>query len=378
MGWQDKVIKGGEQVILQPRILIYSPPGVGKSTFASKLPKPIFIDLDKGIDELRVDRIPGPATWEETLSLIRELAADPGPYKSLVLDTVDPLEELAVDHVLRQAHKESLSDFSFGAGYSAVGQEWRLLLAELDIARKHGMLVALLSHAIIRQAQDAVIGAFDQYTSALGKRSWQLTSRWVDLVGFASFESALIEKKGDNARVIVTGDRFLHTTRGSGFEAKNRYSLPVKLPLAWSAVEAGIARHRQSADAVKEKILKLATGTALEAKAKSYLLQAGDDLNMLIEIEDQLVKAIQNPLPAVIPASATATAPVAAQQESGAAEVARRVELLARGTPFEEKAAGYLREANGNVPMLLEIEKVLVSRLSEMKQAAATAPETAS
>src|SRR5271155_3458094 len=146
MTWNQQVIKGGEQKILQPRILIYAGAGVGKSTWGSKPPKPVFIDYDHGVDDVNVDRIPGPKTWPESIALIPAVAADPMGYKSLVIDTVDPLEEQAVEHVLKIASKKNLGDFDFGAGYNAVAMEWKLLLAEFDIARKNGLLVCLLGH----------------------------------------------------------------------------------------------------------------------------------------------------------------------------------------------------------------------------------------
>src|SRR5271154_6055979 len=132
MSWNEQVIKGGEQQILQPRIVLYAPAGVGKSTFGSKLPRPIFVDLDRGIDDVNVDRVPAPKSWTLALALIRSIAAEPGEYKSLVIDTVDPLEEMAIDHVLQLGGKKSLNDFDYGAGYTAVSSEWKLLLSELD------------------------------------------------------------------------------------------------------------------------------------------------------------------------------------------------------------------------------------------------------
>ena len=33
-----------------PRVLIYSDPGVGKSSFAATAPKPVFIPLEDGLD----------------------------------------------------------------------------------------------------------------------------------------------------------------------------------------------------------------------------------------------------------------------------------------------------------------------------------------
>jgi AAA domain len=419
-GWAEQVIKGGEQKILQPRIVLYAPAGVGKSTFGSTLSKPIFLDFDRGIDDLNVDRIPGPKNWSGALAIVRAIAADPRDYKSLVIDTVDPLEEMAIDHVLQIGGKKSLNDFDYGAGYNAVSSEWKLLLAELDTARKNGMLVCLLGHAIVRQAQDPQLGSFDQFTSQLGKKSWALTTRWADLVGFAAFESALAQKKGDDARVIVTSERFLFTVRGSGFEAKNRFSMAPKLPLSWPAVEAAIARHRQSSAEVKAKILKIATGTKHEAKALAFLAGAGDDLNKLIAIENGLIEAINNPQPDIVhatPSSPPPTAPASASaapavpaaaalgpttgvpasgaetpsaQTTAAAPVApaaseavpspsspeaieARIFALAKGTEFESKAKDYVAGAKKDLTGLLQIEEALKERLGSTAQQTLTA-----
>jgi AAA domain len=386
-GWGEQVIKGGQQKVLQPRVLLYAPAGVGKSTFGSKLPKPIFIDFDRGIDDVNVDRIPGPKTWEATLSLLRSIAADPMGYQSLVIDTVDPLEEMAIDYVLQKSGKTSLGDFDFGAGYNAVAMQWKLLLAELDIARKNGMLIGLLGHAIVRQAQDPQLGSFDQFTSQLGKKVWALTQRWADLVAFATFDSALAQKKGEETRVIVTGERFLFTVRGSGFEAKNRFSMPPKLPLSWPAVEAAIARHRQSTDAVIAKIMKLAVGTPHETKARAYIEQYKTDLNALIGIEDDLRNAIQNPTPTVVPAKpatgsvqgvtppapASAPAPAAAPPPQSPESIELRIFQLAKGTPFEEKAKEYVVANAKNVKALLVTEEELAKAVEKWK--ASSAPQ---
>jgi AAA domain len=372
--WTSKVVKSGDQKILQPRILLYAPPGVGKSTFGSTLPKPLFIDFDKGADFIKVDRIPAPATWTETLSLIREIARNPMGYESLVIDTVDPLEELAIAHVCREGEKKNIGAFNHGDGYIAVGMEWRILLSEIDAARNAGMLVCLLGHATVKQMQDPQIGTFDQFTSQLGKKAWAITQRYVDFVGFACFDSALVEKKDENKRATVTGERIMYTQRSSGCEAKNRFALPPKMPLSWAALREGIARHSQTATFLRDKILKLASGTPLEAKTKGYLSEAGDDLNTLLEIELQLTSALTlqasvqvavdapTPAPVTVPEVAPASPPPQSPET-----IELRIFELAKGTIFEASAREFVSEANKDIKTLLTIEERLSKRLDELK-----------
>jgi AAA domain len=362
MSWAEQVVKGGEQKILQPRMLIYGAAGVGKSSYGAKLPKPVFIDLDKGIDDVNVDRVRAPATWTDALNLVRAIAADPRGYKSLVIDTVDPLEELAVQHVLKISNKASLSDFEFGAGYNAVAMEWKLFLAELDVARQNGLLVCLLGHAMVREAHDPTLGAFDQFTSQLGKKSWALTQRWADLVGFAAFDVALAQKKGEDARVLVTGKRYLYTVRGSGYEAKNRFGMQPKLDLSWEAVEAGIARHRQPPEVLEAKILALAKGTEFEEKARGYVDGAAKDVNKLLEVETALRTKLEAMKVDVVPAAKLDTTDPAVQRTN----IRTRVRELAAkvGGDATSKAEGYLSKAGDDLKELLKIEEGLHKKLN--------------
>jgi hypothetical protein len=396
--WTDMVVKGGTQKVLQPRIVLYAPAGVGKSTFGSRLPKPIFIDFDRGVDDVNVDRIPGPKTWADALSIIRSIAAAPGDYKSLVIDTVDPLEEMAIDHVAMEAGKTfaKMND-DYGSGYIAVAMAWKLFLAELDAARKNGLLVCLLGHAIVRQASDPTLGSFDQFTSQLGKKTWALTQRWADLVGFAQFDSALVDKK-DEQRVIVTGKRVLHTTRGSGFEAKNRFSLSSRIDLSWDALSKGIEAHRRNAEVTEASILALAEKVGGDApeKARAYVKDANKDLTTLFAIEAALKEKLAAP-PVVITKAApeltstvlSGAAKVMSLMADGASKESTVVgpiadEAIARSSPeaiegrilalagkvggdAPTRATKYIAEANKDLVSLLQIEEALTKKLKAVE-----------
>lgn len=258
---------------------------MGKSTLGASLPKPILIDFDKGADQLKVDRLEGPKTWLDTLALLREIGNDPQGYESLVIDTIDPLEEQATDHVCAVGHKPTIADFGYGAGYEALAAEWRNMLAELDFIRSKGLTICLLAHSVIRTAQDPQLGQYDQFTVQLQKKTWAATQRWCDLVGFAAFDAAI---KKEERRAIVSGDRVLYTSKGSGFEAKNRFGMPEKMPLGWEPIAKAIEACRQKAGEVEKRILELAKGTEHEEKARGFVEHAAGDVRKLLQIEDAL------------------------------------------------------------------------------------------
>lgn len=248
------------------------------------MPRPILIDFDRGLDAIGVDSIPAPATWPESMALITGVVNAPGDYRSLVLDTADPLEEQAVTEVLRSYNKKGLADVPKGDGWIAVGNLWRELLSILELGRKNGLSVCLLAHSSVRQAQDPTLGEYDVFAPQLQKKSWAATNRWADLIGFACFDQA---KVGDERRTILTGERILHTVKGSGFEAKNRWGMPPSLPLDWPIIEAAM-RPQAGVLEAREAITELAAGTGLEAKAAEYIQSAGGDIGKLYQILEAL------------------------------------------------------------------------------------------
>ena len=48
------------------KVVLYGPEGIGKSTFASHFPDPVFIDTEGGTKRLNVARLPQPTSWAMT------------------------------------------------------------------------------------------------------------------------------------------------------------------------------------------------------------------------------------------------------------------------------------------------------------------------
>ena len=52
------------------KIVVYGPEGIGKSTFASKFPDPLFIDTEGSTKHLDVARTPTPTSWTMLLQQV--------------------------------------------------------------------------------------------------------------------------------------------------------------------------------------------------------------------------------------------------------------------------------------------------------------------
>ncbi len=287
----DRVQTGRQRRPLQ--VCIYGVPGVGKTTFGASAPNPLIYCLERGADNLDVSKLTAPDSWEGFVNDIRELATTEHGFKTLVIDTLDALEPLVISYVCEEAGKKTLADFGFGSGYFLVVQQWRLFLSALDLLRdKRDMNIVLIAHEHRKSFSDPSLGSYEQYRPKLQDRVWGVTNEWCDNVLFAQFDEAILEEKGQRSRAIVTGRRVLRTTRGTGYVAKNRFSLPPIIDLDWLAFETA-TQPVSVADLKTQLNAALAkAGDEMRTKAASYLSVRGETPETLRALTERVEKIL--------------------------------------------------------------------------------------
>ena len=70
------------------KTVLYGPEGIGKSTFASHFPNPVFIDTEGGTKRLNVKRLPQPTSWAMLLDEVHE--SDAGNERPRYARAVSP------------------------------------------------------------------------------------------------------------------------------------------------------------------------------------------------------------------------------------------------------------------------------------------------
>lgn len=226
-----------------PRQCIYGVEGIGKTTYAAGCPKPIFICTEDGLGSLKVDHFPLASKSSDVLDAISALATEEHDFRTVVLDSVDWLDNLIWADV--EASHDA-KDLAYGKGSMIVADRWREVLAGLNHLRNEkNMIVVLLAHCQIKRFDSPEVEPFDRYQPKLQERSSALIREWVDALLFANYRTII--KKDDvgfqktNNRGFSTGERMLFTAEKPAYMAKNRYGLPESIPMTWDAFAQAVA-----------------------------------------------------------------------------------------------------------------------------------------
>lgn len=212
------------------KIVIYGPEGIGKSTFASKFPKAAFIDTEGSTKYLDVARFEDITAWDSIIGAVEQVIKDHSDIGTLVLDTADWAELMAIKKVCENCHVKGIEDIGYGKGYVYLQETFKQLLDALEQCIAVGVNVVITAHAKMRKfEQPDEMGAYDRWEMKLTKQVAPMVKEWADAVFFANYKTLVIEDSKTKSKKATGGTRVMFTTHHPCWDAKNRFNLPDQL-----------------------------------------------------------------------------------------------------------------------------------------------------
>lgn len=242
---------------LPPRILIYGVQGIGKGSLAAMAPKPVFINIEDGLDGVLPNGeslkdyvfdnggaiLPHVNSYSEVMEQLGALATQDHSFETLVTDSLDWMEPLVWKHTCEQNNWNSIEDAGYGRGYVEALAYWADYIDAINYLRNEkSMTIIQTAHANAKRFNDPTTEPYDRYQIKLQDKASGKMLEHSDVVLFANYRVTTV-KEGKNkkdVRAVGAGERVIYSEERPAFIAKNRYSLPAEMPLSWNELSKHI------------------------------------------------------------------------------------------------------------------------------------------
>lgn len=224
-------------------IVVVSPEGAGKTAFAANFTDATFAMsatetglltlMSKGLCP-ECSYFPEFKSWAEINEATDEMIASADRPRTFVVDTVNGVESLLVDHICRVKYDGEMTKkgfLNFQEGWDAILPPWRAWLSKLEALRNCGTTIVLLSHSRTINFKNPEGADYHRYVSELHEKSWAALKKFADMIVFLNFHVEVGDVDDASGKGKAKGGtrRVYHFERSGAWDAKHRHGLPPKM-----------------------------------------------------------------------------------------------------------------------------------------------------
>jgi len=203
--------------------LIYGNSKIGKSTFCSGLPSPLFLASEPGLSGLNVHQLPI-NSWADMRRAIALLSSGDHHFQTIVIDTIDIVWNLITKEICYQYNANDIEDIG---DWSKGSRRARELLDTLLIHLGNlPYLKALTSHAQDADRIEAGVGKVHQTQPTLSQSPLNTVLKHVDIMMYAHITTVQSDKGLVQERVVST-----HSARSYLSGSRFQTLIPDQMPL---------------------------------------------------------------------------------------------------------------------------------------------------
>ena len=226
-------------------LLFHAPHGLGKTNLPLESYKPVYVGSEEN-DEIESDRLPKITDWYLNtgkkeidqygfVNQLKWLRDNDHDYKTLVIDTMDALEQVAQKAILVGDNAKKTMATAFG-GYGKAFQKMAdMFLAVRDeylvpLRDRKGMNIIILCHSDKKKHEDPMTNtSYDHYETSLHKQVKPIFEDWVSGIFFINYQLFKAEADDGRTHAVGTGKRVIYTEERPSHVAKNRFNLPYEI-----------------------------------------------------------------------------------------------------------------------------------------------------
>lgn len=209
--------------------MLYGPPGIGKSTFFSKIKGALFLHTDPGLRFIKTAKKPI-LSWKQFKEVTESIVArPPDGCNMVIIDTADLLFRMCRQFVCKKRNIEHVSDEEWGKGHDMLRDEFELPIAQLTGLSNKGIGLAFISHSKEIEIRGRTVRT-SKTVPALPGAAHKIITPLCDIIGYAGYSVGKADKSGGMPRII-------HFDPDETVEAKDRTGLlPARCKLDFDEV----------------------------------------------------------------------------------------------------------------------------------------------